>query len=74
MHSHMGDRLALIQQRQADALREIDDVRRLARRRGSVRRSIGRSVDRLGRRLAAEPTPAWTTSSERTLARGSTTR
>ena len=74
MHRYVDDRLALILQRQADTLREIDDVRRLARYDRSVRRSIGRNVVRLGRRLAGEPTPSWTTTSDRTLVRGSSTR
>jgi hypothetical protein len=74
MHRYVDDRLALILQRQADALREIDDVRRLARPDRSVRGSIGRSVVRLGRHVVGEPTPPWTIPSDRTLARGSTTR
>jgi hypothetical protein len=74
MHRYVDDRLALILQRQADALREIDDVRRLRPQHSSIRRSIGRSVVRFGRRLAGDPTPSWTPSSDRTLARGSSTR
>jgi hypothetical protein len=74
MHRYVDDPLALILRRQADALREIGDVRRSAPHDSSVRRSIGRSVVRLGRHLAGEPTPSWTIPSDRTLARGSTTR
>ncbi len=56
MQSYGQDRLWLVSALIAEDIRQADQARRAPRSNGSIRRTVGGSIVRLGARLAGEPT------------------